>query len=300
MSEGASPDLLVFGNLIVDDVVFPDGRTRMSEPGGAVLYLGLAAALSGARTGVVSVQGDDYPRDALAALSSHGVDLAGIRPANGPSLRTWLLYEGRRRRVVHRLEGPSHADASPRPADVPSGWQAARAWHLAPMPLDIQRSLLRAARRSPDTLVSLDPYLMLSEETLDDLRPLIDDVDVLFVSEDELELSAPADDPLRSLRELPRGRLRYLVFKRGPRGGLVWDARERRSHAWSAHPGPVIDPTGAGDAFAAGFLAGFLAAEDLSRALRRGAVAASFAVRAWGAAGLVSATPGELARELGG
>jgi sugar/nucleoside kinase (ribokinase family) len=293
-----SPDLLVFGNLIVDDVVFPDGRTRMSEPGGAVLYLGLAAALSGARVGVVSVQGDDYPRDALAALSAHGVDLAGIRSAQGPALRTWLLYEGRRRRVVHRLEGPTHADASPRPADVPSGWQAARIWHLAPMPLDIQRSLLRAARRTPDTLVSLDPYLMLSEETLDDLRPLIDDVDVLLVSEDELELSAPADDPLRSLRDLPRGRLRYVVFKRGPRGGLVWDAREKRSHAWTAHPGPVVDPTGAGDAFAAGFLAGLLADEDLARALRRGAVAASFAVRAWGAAALVSSTRDDLAREL--
>ena len=292
------PDLLVFGNLIVDDVVFSDGRTRMSEPGGAVLYLSLSAALSGARTGAVSVRGDDYPPAALAALAARGVALDGLRASNAPALRTWLLYEGRRRRVVHRLEGTTHHEASPRPADVPEAWQAARAWHLAPMPLDMQRSLLRAARRGGERIVSLDPYLMLSEATLDDLRPLIDDVDVLFVSEDELELPAPADDPLHSLRDLPRGRLRYVVFKRGARGGLVWDARDRRSHAWAAHPGPVVDPTGAGDAFAAGFLAGLLAGDDMPRALRRGAVAASFAVRAWGAAGLMSAAPADLEREL--
>jgi sugar/nucleoside kinase (ribokinase family) len=294
-----APDLLVFGNLIVDDVVFPDGRTRMGEPGGAVLYLSLAAALSGARTGVVSVRGRDYPKDAIDALRSQGVELDGVRALDEPALRTWLLYEGRRRRVVHRLEGLSHEDASPRPEDVPAAWRTARVWHLAPMPLAVQRKLVGAARQHGAQLVALDPYLMLSPETLGELRPLLDHVDVLFVSEDELELEAPADDPLRGLRDLPRGRLRYVVFKRGARGGLCWDAHERRGHAWPAHPGPVVDPTGAGDAFAAGFLAGMLAGDDTPRALRRGAVAASFAVRAWGAAGLMAAARADLERELG-
>ena len=74
------PDLVVLGNLLVDDMVFPDGRTRMSEPGGATLYAALGASLWGVATGVASVRGDDYPDSALEALAARGVDLSGARP----------------------------------------------------------------------------------------------------------------------------------------------------------------------------------------------------------------------------
>src|SRR6185436_20497384 len=60
--ERVTPDLVLLGNLLVDDVVFPDGRTRMGQPGGAILYASLATALWGARAGCVSVRGDDYPK----------------------------------------------------------------------------------------------------------------------------------------------------------------------------------------------------------------------------------------------
>jgi 2-dehydro-3-deoxygluconokinase len=51
-----------------------------------------------------------------------------------------------------------------------------------------------------------------------------------------------------------------------------------------------VDPTGAGDAFAAGVLAGILRGDPLARALRRGVVSASFALEDWGCAGLLHAT----------
>src|SRR6185436_3617845 len=82
-------DLVVLGNLLVDDMVFPDGRTRMSEPGGATLYATLGASLWGLSAGVASVRGDDYPAFALDALTARGVDLAGVRPLDRPGLRTW-------------------------------------------------------------------------------------------------------------------------------------------------------------------------------------------------------------------
>ena len=53
------PDLVVLGNLLVDDMVFPDGRTRMAEPGGATLYGALGASLWGLTAGVASVRGED-------------------------------------------------------------------------------------------------------------------------------------------------------------------------------------------------------------------------------------------------
>ena len=64
----AAPDVVLLGNLLVDDIVLRDGRTLMAEPGGAVLHAALAASLWGARVGICSITGTDYPAAALAAL----------------------------------------------------------------------------------------------------------------------------------------------------------------------------------------------------------------------------------------
>ena len=284
-------DLVVLGNLLVDDVVLPDGRTRMGEPGGAVLYVALGARLWGVRVGAVSVRGDDYPAAALEALAGRGIALEGVRPLGRPGLRTWLLYEGARRRVVHRLEGPSHAEVSPAADDIPPGWRGARAFHLCPMPMAVQAALV-AGLAGAD--VSLDPYELLRPGGVEAWRALLAGVRALFLSEDEMELGEPA-----ALRTLRGGRLETVVFKRGARGGSLLDLRADGGEVpWSPRAADVVDPTGAGDAFAGGVLAGWLRGEPHPRALQRGIVAASFALEDWGPAGILRATPAAAAARL--
>jgi sugar/nucleoside kinase (ribokinase family) len=274
------PDLVVLGNLLVDDVVFPDGRTRMGQPGGAVLYFALGASLSGLQTGIVSLRGSDYPAWALDALAARGVDLAGIHDLGRPGGRAWLLYEGRRRQIVHWMDRPTHAEVSPTAAHVPPAWAAARAFHIAPMPFEVQEALVEDLSRRPDVFGSVDPWLVLRPDTLDPWRRLLDQVDAFFLSEDEMEVGR--EDPVAALRGLAGGRLRYVIFKRGERGGLLCDLREDLCVEWAARAEAVVDPTGAGDAFAAGTLAGLLEGDAPEAALSRGVVAASFALSAWG------------------
>ncbi len=123
-------DLVVLGNLLVDDVVLPDGRTRMAEPGGAALYVALGAWLWGLRVGIVAVRGDEYPVETLESLASRGIALEGVARLGRPGLRTWLLYEGVRRQIIHRLDGPTHLEMSPAPGAIPADWRDARAFHL--------------------------------------------------------------------------------------------------------------------------------------------------------------------------
>jgi len=291
-----NPDLVLLGNLLVDDVVLPDGRTRLGAAGGAVLHAALAARLWEVRTGIVSWAGDDYPRATLDELAARGVDLAGVQALGQPGGRAWLLYEGRHRRLLHHLERPSHAEVSPGPAQVPSAWHKARAYHLAPMPFESQKALATNLARCDGALVSLDPHHPLSADSLPAWRELLEHVDCLFLGQDEMQLLAPDEPPRARLEDLAQGRLRWVVFKRGSRGGLLYDARERRFHEWPA-PGPqAVDPTGAGDAFAAGFLAGWLASRDVVTALQQAVVSASFAVADWGADGLLAGSP-DAARE---
>src|SRR5437867_358775 len=116
------PDLVLLGNLLVDDIVFADGRTLMGEAGGAMLYVSLAARLWGARVGLVSIAGSDYPQATLDALAARGIELDGVRALGRPGVRTWLLNEPGGRRVIHRFGSPPHVDVSPEPGDIPRGY----------------------------------------------------------------------------------------------------------------------------------------------------------------------------------
>lgn len=292
------PDLVGLGNLLVDDVVFPDGRTLMGEPGGAMLYLSLAARLWGASVGVVSVRGDDYPQATLDALAARGVDLAGLRPLGRAGVRTWLLYEGFTRRVVHRLGSPAHEEASPRPADVPAAFLGARAFHLSPMPFAAQRDLVAFLAPRRGAALALDPHEPVREDNLAEWKAVLAQVDAFFPSRDELRLDGVDEDPRAALRRLGGGRLRFVAFKRGAEGGLLWDARADAFVEWPPVPRLTGDPTGAGDAFAGGFLAALLAGRGLEQALDQAVVSASFAIEDFGARGLLAATADEARRRL--
>ena len=103
--------------------------------------------------------------------------------------------------------------------------------------------------------VAVDPHERVAEDTLDDWRQVLSHVDAFFVSEDELLMDGATETPEAVLPQLVAGRLRFVVFKRGARGGVLYDAHEQCFHHWSARPSRVVDQTGAGDAFAAAFVA---------------------------------------------
>ena len=291
------PSIVLLGNLLVDDVVLADGTTRMGQAGGALLYGALGATVWESRPGLVSVLGDDYPPDVLEKLEERGVDLTGVHRLRGPGVRTWLLYEGTVRRLIHRLGCPTHEEVSPQPAVIPSEWAAARAFHLAPMPFDVQRALLTALGGRP-AFISIDPHLPVTEETLHQWREILADADAFLPGEDELLLEGAREDPRQALPRLVNGRLRFVVFKRGAKGGVLYDAHEERFYSWAARTACVVDQTGAGDAFGVGLILGHLQGLPIEACLHRAVVTASFAVAGWGPEALLAATRADAGARL--
>lgn len=287
-----TPDLVCLGNLIVDDLVFEDGRTRMGEPGGAVAYVSLAARLWNVGVGAVAPLGSDYPGPCLDAMRERGVDLAGLRATQRPGLHTWLLYEPAGRRVIHRLDAPGHLDASPRAADVPAAWRHARAAHLAPMPLERQAELVRALRPAVGS-ISLDPHEPVTRANRAQWCEVLRDVDVFLPNDEELDGARAA--PEAAVRELcdavGPGRLAWVLLKQGARGGLACDVRSGAITPWRPRVARVCDATGAGDAFAGGWIAAMLEDQGAPAALEQAVVSASFALEDWGTAALRRATP---------
>jgi len=285
-------DLVVLGNLIVDDIVYESGETRMSQPGGATLYMGLTAPLWDLRVGLVSIAGKDFPSKILRALEDRGVELAGVHRSDEPGLRTWLLYEDGIRRVVHRLDGASHSQSSPTVNDIPAGWRPL-VIHLAPMPFGLQRELVTelATKFDDEVLISLDPFELLTEEGSDQWHSLLSKIDFFFLSEDEMASREMRLEPEPVLRHLFVGRLRTILYKQGKAGGLVLRSDKASSLRWAGRADGVVDTTGAGDAFACGVLAGLIRDEPLVRALQRGVVSASFVIQGQGVEALLQATP---------
>lgn len=281
-----APAIVLAGNLLVDDIVLPDGSTRMQQAGGALLHAALSAAAWGASVGCVSVVGTDYPTAALDALRARGVALEGVRKLPSPGARVWLLHEETGRHMVARRGRPDHDAVSPSPEDIPAAWRDAPVVHLAPMPFARQAALVHALRRDGRTL-ALDPHLPLRADTLDAWRPVLAAVDALFVSDDELALQGAYDNPREVLGALAHSGPRYVVHKRGARGGVLLDAHAGALWQWDALAVTAVDPTGAGDAFAAAMLAALQEGVGLAEAIAWGAAAASVAVAHDGAAGLV-------------
>jgi sugar/nucleoside kinase (ribokinase family) len=233
-----TPSIVRLGNLLIDDVVLADGTTRMGQPGGSLLYNALGATVWASRPGLVSVLGDDYPARALEQLQQRGVELTGVHSLGRSGVRTWVLYEGHVRRLIHRSGCPTHEEVSPRPE-----------W-----------------------------------------RDLLADADAFFPSEDELLIEGADTNPHEVLPRLVSGRLRFVVFKRGEKGGIVYDAHHERFHTWDARVAALVDETGAGDAFAIGLVQAQLEGLPIEAGLQRAVVTASFALAGWGPEALFAAT----------
>ncbi len=295
----SGPDLILLGNLLVDDIVLHDGTTLMGEPGGAILHAALAACLWGTRVGLVSVAGDDYPRATLQALADRNIALTGVRQLGRPGGRAWLLHEAGVRRVIHHLDCPAHEEVSPKLADIPATYWAARAFHLAPMPIARQHELAlgfsERAQSDPtfgSALISLDPNELVRDDNLDHWSQALQHIDAFFPSEDEMRLTGDAE---AALRQSAGKRLRYVALKRGIRGGQLLDLHTNIATTWTARAVQTVDVTGAGDAFVGGFLSGLLSSGDTKLGIEQGIVAASFAVEDWGARRLLAATPEQAA-----
>ena len=116
----------------------------------------------------------------------------------------------------------------------------------------------------------------------DDFRAMIEDgvIDILFVNEHELATLTGESDFEAGVAAVA-GKVPVLVATRSEKGAIAIAHGERAEVA--AEPiDKVVDTTGAGDQFAAGFLAGYARGEDLHRCLKRGAIAAAEVISHYG------------------
>jgi sugar/nucleoside kinase (ribokinase family)/fructoselysine-6-P-deglycase FrlB-like protein len=276
-------DVIAIGNLTIDDVVRSNGDTTMASLGGNVIYAATAARVWGVSVGLVARVGTDFPADALDRLRDAGLDIGGVRPIDGPTVRNWVIYEQDGRRTwVYRTPPERRFEVAPVAEDIPAGWLTSDLGkppvvHVAAMPFDAAARLvehLRAeGRRATVTLDTHEAWGAGREEVVALARL----VDVFLPSHEELAAALGYDDPERACCELLAEGVATVVVKCGAEGAIIG----RPGAGLTRIPAPVVDlvdATGAGDAFCGGLAAGLALGSDLVAAARMGSATAGAAL----------------------
>lgn len=278
--------LLVVGSVALDSIFTPFGETADALGGSAVYFSVAASLLHPVR--VVGVVGNDYPVEALEALAKRGIDWSGVERAKGESFR-WkgkYSYDLQSRETLETRLGV-FAAFQPK---LPPGWRDAKYVFLGNIDPVLQLNVLDQIAAPKLVVCDTMNYWIKSQKA--DLLKLLERVDILLVNDSEArELSGDWNIHRAGRWILARGPKR-LVIKQGEYGALLIEP-DRTFYVPAFPLEEVFDPTGAGDAFAGGFL-GYLARMDstapaqLRRAMVYGAAMGGFAVQGFGVKGFDS------------
>jgi sugar/nucleoside kinase (ribokinase family) len=283
--------VLVVGSVALDTIETPGAR-RDSVLGGSATFFTLAARRF-APVRLVGVVGQDFPDEHRQLLESGGVDLEGLQTAPRPTFRWHGRYDATfssRETVSVDLE---ILDLF-RPV-LPESYRDSKYVLLGNTSPRTQATVLSQLREP--RFVLLDSMNVWIQTERDALMALLPRVHALCLDYTEARMLAGTPTVAGAIRELLGAGLRCLVVKRAEHGASIHTPRFAfAAPAWPTER--VVDPTGAGDAFAGGLL-GFLAKaglddERLKKALVHGSVMGSLAVESFGPERLVSATDAEI------
>jgi sugar/nucleoside kinase (ribokinase family) len=268
--------LLVVGSVALDTVETPFGRAEDALGGSATFFSAAAALFSPVQ--LVGVIGDDYPVAALSFLEERGVDLAGLERAAGESFR-WsgrYSFDLNSRDTLETRLGV-FANFSPK---IPDAFRDAEWVFLGNIDPELQLNVLDQVRRP--RFVACDTMNLWIDIKRDRLVELLSRVDMLMVNDAEARQLSGDHNLARAARWILERGPRSLIIKKGEHGAILFT-----QHSTFFAPGypleEVFDPTGAGDAFAGGFMAhlartGTTDEADMRRAVVYGSVMGSFAV----------------------
>lgn len=319
-----SPRSILAGQLRRDFVVLPSGDICLDVPGGNLLYAaaGFSVWETSPPPGLIARVGEDYPGEWIEDFSRRGFDVRGINIlAEFIDLRSFYTYSDPTQRVSEDpmtyfskigqpfpkallgYEPDSNepdsrkrlTQTSLRHADIIPEYQDATAAHICPVDF-LSHSLIPAVlRQAGFTFISLDPSPgYMNSSFRDDVPSIVTGLNAFLPSEDEARalFLGRSSDLWEMAEELASYGCELIIIKRGDQGQMLYDSISRKRWEIPAYHVQTVDPTGAGDAFCGGFLAGFRTTFDPVRAAVHGNISASLVIEGQGPFYAIDSLPG--------
>jgi sugar/nucleoside kinase (ribokinase family) len=272
--------LLVIGTLAYDSIE-TTATKRAEVLGGSALYFSVAASAF-QPVALVAVVGRDFRPGDLEMLARRGVDTSGVEHADGRTFRWSGRYEADWN-TRHTIETQLNVFEKFDPK-IPAPMRAAQYLFLANASPVVQAKALDQVDRPAFTV--LDTMNLWIEIMRPELLALLRRVDGVVLNDEEARMLTGERNLLKAAGLVLGLGPRYVILKKGEHGAFLLGSDVHFS--LPAYPvATVVDPTGAGDTFAGGFM-GYIAAQKslepavLRRAMLYGTVAASHCVEGFG------------------
>lgn len=286
---------VVVGTMAFDSLETPFGKAERIV-GGAATYIGLSASYLAKNIQMVSVIGEDFPQEFITDLKSRGLRLDGVEMKKGEKSFYWSGKYHNDMNTRDTLDTQLNVLADFQP-NVPAEDRNADFLMLGNLTPAVQMSVIDQMTSRPK-LVVLDTMNFWMEIALDDLKKVLKKVDVVTINDEEARMLSGEYSLVKAARKILKMGPKYLIIKKGEHGAFLFN-NEEVFFAPALPLEEVFDPTGAGDAFAGGFI-GFLAAsedisfENMKRAIIYGSAMASFCVEKFGTERLQNLTKKEI------
>lgn len=275
--------LLVVGTVAFDAIETPFGKTDRIV-GGAATYISWAASYFTKEINLVSVIGDDFPKEEIEALRKIGVGTEGLQVKAGQKSFFWSgkYHLDMNTRTTLATELNVLADFDP---IVPEQCKTSDFLMLGNLTPQVQMRVIEQMKKRP-RLIVLDTMNFWMDTQREALDKVIKMVDVLTINDEEARQLSQEGSLVKAARKILKMGPRYIVIKKGENGALLFHENE----VFFAPAIPleeVYDPTGAGDTFAGGFIGHVAATKDISfdnmkRGIIFGSALASFCVEKFG------------------
>jgi ribokinase len=305
------PDLIIVGQVTIDDVVPASPGPWRRQLGGSSLYAiaGARLWLEPERIGLLARLGSDYPFDAAGLLRSAGLRHIALPVFPGEHLVEWLIYEpdGTRRSLPRNprlLEIGAEGSASMNPytdllleiapsaEQLPAAWLPAAALHLCPQVGTRHRDALRALRAAI-RWISVDPSPHYSRAmNISELAQYLAGASAFLPSAQEVQRLLEQMQPDALALALQRAGFPEVAIKRGEQPVVLATADTTLSVPAVAVA--VVDPTGAGDGFCGAYAACRLLGHPPAEAVRRAVASAALIVGCSGVEAALRLTTPEL------
>lgn len=324
MNSPAAPRSIFLGQLCRDFCIGYDGRVYLDFPGGNVLYaaVGMLVWEPDSAPGIIARIGEDFPLEWLGDFERQGINIKGVRVLpEAIDLRSFYVYTDRATRISDEpfsyfarlgssfprqllgyradknfLDSRTQlTQVSLRQADIAPDYLNATAAHLCPLDYLSHTLVPAVLRQAGFTTITLDPSPgTMNPVFWNDIPAMITGVTAFLPNEDELRalFHGRSNDLWEMATALTGYGCEFVVIKRGERGQLLYDSSTKTRWEIPAYPARLVNPTGAGDSFCGGFLAGYRKTFDPLQAVLYGNIVASLVVEGNGAFYALEALPG--------
>ncbi|MEM2877950.1 MAG: PfkB family carbohydrate kinase [Candidatus Hadarchaeales archaeon] len=286
MVEEYVPDYVVMGHIAIDTNRFPQGVIE-SMLGGAPTYTGFALASMGRKVGVVSKVGVDFTEMFPPIYGKLGVDTEGLLVSGEHTTAFENIYDerGNRRQFCRHIAPPLN------PEDIPSSYLRAKGFYISPLLNEVPPETLRALAKK--TMIIMDPQGLFRRVEPDgsvsirkdvDLKPYLENVDVVKIGKDEAKLVM--DNPEYLLKKLCSMGPGVAILTMGEDPVFLFhDGKMHTINTLKVNP---TDVTGAGDVFGGAFMVRYAETRDPVASARFACAAAGLKIRYRGPTGFPS------------